>query len=827
VPTEEEGGGKTPSVSPLPPKHLDVEDHAEKRASVEQCFTSTSHDTALKRAMAKGTGVRQTIKMLKEEAEGKPEMPSARVIDILRTLHDLSYDVERTRREVHIEIRAQNQEKERKMKNNMAETIVQEKDPVGIDPNYDLARKMIARDEAKRRVSLMRFYVMPSEDFETATVPDADLPEIVEILEGWRAKFRILVQTRECRERRVTQITTKLTEDQLMTRRYRYTKQEAKEARKAIMLRVVMNKGLSETPAEKGMFDEEFERAICPSAKEKGMMLVDDTQGDDDRREGRTQDEYIPSNARTAELRTITRKKLRELQRRTRHEQLNTQQYLSSLHALNDVLRTFMDEVETSLEACLQKNGKVTAETFKTVVSRALDRGKVGRRNRQNDQKELRQQPHNPVPTEELRSAQGEGMNTKKPRGRGGQGRKEKRAMLQGCKEGKTSTRQENDDEDDRSKGRRNEGQRKRQREQQKTTVRTPNRKEETRTEGQKRHRRRTTLGTGIERRADTDCDSEESFNNHARQGSAGENDLDPSQPARNEGHSRDKEVKVNTDCDSEESFNDHARQNTDCESEESFNDHARQGSAGERDLDPSQPARNGDQSIISTSSEEEANGGVYEEGIHDHARQGSAGERDLYPSQPARNGDHSNDHNLDHAKLRHTMTWRNETSTLTEPGVRWTKQKALLHWGIHAEERDGEEEWKDDTMETRDGTIYFSWKEDAAPGPRCRVASISQESRQRGLIQAQGGLRGGMLQPDPSASDEEDEESEVETYVEEDGKIIWNTEEFINTARIMKEAAKLSRVARDRLSAWLERIKTEDPPNRGRSWLRRPMKGK
>ena len=76
--------------------------------------------------------------------------------------------------------------------------------------------------------------------------------------------------------------------------------------------------------------------------------------------------------------------------------------------------------------------------------------------------------------------------------------------------------------------------------------------------------------------------------------------------------------------------------------------------------------------------------------------------------------------------------------------------------------------------METDKGTIYFSWVKNDAPGPRCRVASISQESRQRELNQAEGGLRGGMHQPDSSASEEEDEEvMEEETYLDEDGKIM------------------------------------------------------
>ena len=51
-----------------------------------------------------------------------------------------------------------------------------------------------------------------------------------------------------------------------MLRKYRYTKQEMKEARKVIFLRVVMNRELCETPAEKRALEKELEDALCPSA---------------------------------------------------------------------------------------------------------------------------------------------------------------------------------------------------------------------------------------------------------------------------------------------------------------------------------------------------------------------------------------------------------------------------------------------------------------------------------------------------------------------------------------------------------------------------------
>ena len=85
-PTGEEGRGRTQSVPPSPHRHMDVGDHAEKRAPVEQYSDPISHNEKLLWAMARGAAVRDKIKAMKEEAKIRPDMPTKRMLEILNTV---------------------------------------------------------------------------------------------------------------------------------------------------------------------------------------------------------------------------------------------------------------------------------------------------------------------------------------------------------------------------------------------------------------------------------------------------------------------------------------------------------------------------------------------------------------------------------------------------------------------------------------------------------------------------------------------------------------------------------------------------------------------
>ena len=205
VPTREEGGGRAQSVPLLPLRHLDARDHAEKRAPDGQCSTSKLQDEKLLWAMAKGIRVQEKIRALKEDIDRSTGIPAAllrRINDILNTVYDLSFDVEATRREVHKEIRTQRREGKEKLKNDVAQAIVQEKDPslVGIEPNYPLARKMTARDTRDQEISLMRFYFTPGEGLEKVPVMDTDLKKIEEILERLQVRYTISAKTTRDRD---------------------------------------------------------------------------------------------------------------------------------------------------------------------------------------------------------------------------------------------------------------------------------------------------------------------------------------------------------------------------------------------------------------------------------------------------------------------------------------------------------------------------------------------------------------------------------------------------------------------------------------------------